>query len=59
MELNKIAQIGIKRQIDLMGRITIPIDYRKELKLDLGDSIEICLYDGFLVIKPCLKQLNQ
>lgn len=48
----------VKRQVDLMGRITIPADYRKDLNINIGDNVEIILYSDMVVIRPCSRQSN-
>lgn len=35
--------VGIVRQIDKNGRITLPSEFRKELGVELEDDVEICL----------------
>ena len=44
---------GIIRRIDDLGRIVIPKEIRKQLKIGEGDSLEIFLStDGEIIIKP-------
>lgn len=38
--------VGIVRQIDKNGRITLPSEFRKELGVELEDDVEICLVMG-------------
>ena len=35
--------VGINRTIDPVGRVTIPIEYRNELGINVGESVEIRL----------------
>ena len=43
---------GIIRRIDDLGRIVIPREYRKSLRIDLGDPIEItALESGEILLK--------
>lgn len=35
--------IGIIRKLDVCGRVSIPIEYRKELNIDIDDELEISL----------------
>lgn len=42
---------GINRKIDELGRIVIPIEIRKFLKLNMGDSVEIYVEDNKIMLK--------
>lgn len=42
---------GIVRHIDELGRITLPIEMRRELKLKLKDPVDIYLSDGAISVK--------
>lgn len=42
---------GMVRKIDMLGRIVIPKEIRKSLKIDSGDDIEMFLDDGAIVLK--------
>ena len=44
--------IGLIRNLDNLGRITIPAEYRKYLGVDVKDTVEICLEKDCIVIKP-------
>lgn len=46
---------GVKRQIDKLGRIVIPISYRKFLNLSENSYLNITLDDNSIVITPCQK----
>ena len=35
--------IGITRKVDVVGRISIPAEYRRELNIDVEDELEIRL----------------
>lgn len=44
---------GIPKKLDLLGRITIPIEMRRDLNLVDGESILYVDYkDGYVVVKP-------
>lgn len=51
---------SIKREIDDLGRITVPADFREELGIEIGDALEVYMEDGKIVYekidKPDLKQ---
>ena len=43
---------GITRKIDVLGRVVLPIEFRKELNLKEKDPVEIFLLeDGFYIRK--------
>lgn len=42
---------GVSRKIDELGRIVLPIEYRKELDLKVRDSVEIFLLEDGIYIK--------
>ncbi len=43
--------IGIVRRIDNLGRIVIPMEIRRNLKIKVGDPLEINIYDKEILIK--------
>ena len=48
---------GIIRRIDDLGRIVIPKEIRKQLKVDEGDPFEIFMTkDGEVILKPYKQQ---
>ncbi|HKL93941.1 MAG TPA: stage V sporulation T C-terminal domain-containing protein [Clostridia bacterium] len=42
---------GIVRRIDELGRIVIPKEIRRTMRLSEGDEMEICVADGMLTLK--------
>lgn len=42
---------GVVREIDRMGRITIPSEFRNSLDIDAGDMVDIMLDGGSIVIR--------
>ena len=49
---------GIKRQIDRLGRVVIPISYRKFLNLSENSNVNIYLEDNTIVITPSDKRCS-
>lgn len=49
-EIKKGKQIGLIRNIDNLGRIVIPKEYRKSLNIECGDSLEIFLHENGIFI---------
>ena len=44
---------GIVRRVDDLGRIAIPKEIRKQLKIEEGESLELFLSrDGEIILKP-------
>lgn len=52
---------GIKRRIDDLGRIIIPRDIRRNLKIREGDPLEILIdsKSGAVCFKPCERQVSR
>lgn len=42
---------GIIAKVDLLGRIVIPSQWRKQLDIDKGDEVEFFCYDDGVFIK--------
>lgn len=42
---------GIVRNLDNLGRITLPIELRRNLNLDIKDPVEIFVDEGQIVLK--------
>ena len=52
-EVNKMIATGIIRRIDDLGRIVIPREIRKKLKVSDGDPFEIFMTkEGEVILKP-------
>ena len=50
--------VGIKREIDNLGRLCIPKDIRKLLKLE--DEVElVVMREGVLIRNPCYKLVRK
>ena len=45
---------GIVRRIDDLGRIVLPVELRRTLELDNGDSLEIFVEDNTIILKKYL-----
>ena len=44
---------GVVRRIDELGRIVIPKEIRKNLRIKTGDSLEVYLNDEDIILKKC------
>ncbi len=44
--------VGIIREIDKLGRIVIPIEYRHTFGIETGDPVEISAENDQIVIRP-------
>lgn len=44
-----MKSIGIVRKLDPVGRLTLPVELRKQFKLEKGDELEMFV-DGDMVI---------
>lgn len=52
VEINTGNTLGITRKIDELGRVVLPVEFRKELGLKPKDSVNIYLLEnGFYVEK--------
>ena len=47
---------GIERQIDKLGRIVLPIEYRRSLKLSENSTVMISLTSNSIVVSPIDKR---
>lgn len=46
-----VKSTGIVRKVDGLGRIVIPIELRRNLDVDEGDSLEIYVEDDHIILK--------
>ncbi|MCQ2455887.1 MAG: AbrB/MazE/SpoVT family DNA-binding domain-containing protein [Clostridia bacterium] len=46
-----MKSLGIVRQIDVLGRIVLPIEMRKRLDLSAGDGVEMIVEHDKIVLK--------
>ncbi len=46
-----MVKSGVRRKIDQLGRVVIPREFRQELLLKTGDTIEISLIDQHLIMQ--------
>ena len=46
-----MKHVGIVRSIDLAGRIVLPIELRKHMKIATGDDVEIYVEGNSIVLK--------
>lgn len=42
---------GIEREIDRVGRVVIPMEFRKELGIEFNSKVVISMMDGEIVIR--------
>ena len=42
---------GVVRKLDELGRITLPIELRRSLNLDVKDGLEITVHDDCIILK--------
>ncbi|MBE6700021.1 MAG: AbrB/MazE/SpoVT family DNA-binding domain-containing protein [Ruminococcaceae bacterium] len=42
----------IRRTVDSMGRMVLPVDFRKELGLLPNDDVTVCLENGAIIVRP-------
>ena len=42
---------GVVRRLDELGRITLPIELRRSLNLDVRDGLEITVQDDCIILK--------
>lgn len=42
---------GVVRKLDELGRITLPIELRRSLNLDVKDGLEITMQDDCIILK--------
>ena len=47
----KIKNTGIVRRLDELGRITLPIELRRNLDLEEKDPVEIYVSDDMIILK--------
>ena len=42
---------GVLRKLDELGRITLPIELRRSLDLDVKDGLEITVQDDYIILR--------
>ncbi len=47
-----MKSVGIIREIDKLGRIVIPIEYRHTIGIQTGDPVEISAENDKIIIRP-------
>lgn len=47
---------GIVRNIDHLGRITLPIEMRRSMKANVGDPVDIYFKNGVICVETCKLQ---
>ena len=43
--------MGIKRRMDNLSRIVLPVEYRRELGIECGDEVEMTLENNSIIIR--------
>jgi transcriptional pleiotropic regulator of transition state genes len=51
MEDIKMKSTGIVRKIDILGRIVLPMELRKSLKIEVKDALEIYVEGEQIILK--------
>ena len=46
-----MKSIGVVRKIDPVGRLTLPVELRKQFKLEKGDELEMFVDGDMVVLK--------
>ena len=49
--MENMKYTGIVRRIDDLGRIVLPVELRRTLELETGDSLEILVEDNTIILK--------
>lgn len=47
---------GFVRKVDVLGRLTIPMELRKKMRIDVRDAVEIFIDEDYILLKkyePC------
>lgn len=51
-----MKSIGVVRKIDSVGRLTLPIELRKQFHLERGDELEMFVDGDMVVLKKRKKE---
>lgn len=54
-----MKNIGIVRKLDPVGRLTLPIELRKQFRLRKGDELELFVDGDMVVLKKRKKQVEK
>ncbi len=49
-----MKETGIVRKVDRLGRIVLPVELRRVLKINIQDEIEICVEKENIILKKYL-----
>ena len=47
----EVKATGVVRKLDALGRVVVPASLRRHFGLDIGDSVEIFVTDGTIVLR--------
>ena len=48
----EVQMRGIERETDKLGRVVIPVEFRKELSIKSNTKVIISLLNGEIIVKP-------
>ena len=49
--------LGVTRKIDELGRVVIPIEFRKSMGIEPGDPVEVFAENGRVILSlPCKRE---
>lgn len=54
--MSEMTSFGIKKPLDQLGRVTIPLPFRNNLGWKPGDMVEICQTENEVVIRAVQKE---
>ena len=55
LEVFHMKTTGVIRKLDELGRITLPIELRRSLNLEVKDALEITVQDDCIILKKSRK----
>ena len=46
---------GVIRKVDELGRFTLPMELRRKLNINVGDSLEVFVDNDNILLKKCME----